>query len=48
MKYFLIEDKNLLICWNSKCGSTTIKSLILKYYNKYEDEFFIHKKFKIF
>ena len=32
MDYFIIEEKKLIICWSPKCGSTTIKHLILKYY----------------
>lgn len=32
MDYFIIKEKKLIICWSSKCGSTTIKHLILKFY----------------
>ena len=32
MQYFVIREKKLIICCSPKCGSTTIKHLILKYY----------------
>ena len=37
MDYFIIEEKKLIICWSPKCGSTTIKHLILKYYGIQKD-----------
>ena len=43
MQYLVINEKKL-ICWSPKCGSTTIKHLILKYYGIITNESY-HSKF---
>ena len=33
MKYIIIEQKNIILFWSPKCGSTSIIGMLLKYYN---------------
>lgn len=33
MKFFLIDEKKLIILWSAKCGCTSLKMILNKYYN---------------
>ena len=45
MRYFIINEKKLILFWSPKCGSTTIKNMILEYYGYYLEKDY-HNAFK--
>ena len=48
MKFIIVHDKKLIIFWNPKCGSSTLKNILAIYFKidntKYKD---IHKNKKL-
>ena len=33
MQYIVLEDKQLIIFWSPKCGCSTLKTIIAKYFD---------------